>query len=45
MNLGRLGVRLQVDPPGVLETTARPDPHIVIHVGSPVEMPRRNQRQ
>jgi len=38
MKLGRLGVRLQVDPAGVLESTARPDPYIVIHVGAPVEI-------
>ena len=34
----RLMVRFQVDPPGVLETTARPDPRIVIHFGAPVDI-------
>jgi AraC family transcriptional regulator len=38
MNHGKLGIRLQVDPPGVLETAAQPNPHIVIHVGLPVEI-------
>jgi AraC family transcriptional regulator len=46
MHMSRLGVRLQIDPPGVLESAARPDPHIVIHVGVPVEIgcERRGQR-
>jgi AraC family transcriptional regulator len=38
MNLDRLGVRLQTDPPGVIETTPRPDPYILVHVGAPVEI-------
>jgi AraC family transcriptional regulator len=38
MKAGRLGVRLQVDPAGVLVTTARPDPVLVIHFGHPVEV-------
>lgn len=38
LNRGRLGVRLQIDPPGVLDTPARPDAHIVIHWGAPVEI-------
>jgi AraC family transcriptional regulator len=38
MSLSKLGVCLQVDAAGILETPARPDPHIVIHVGPPVEI-------
>jgi AraC family transcriptional regulator len=38
MNLGKLGMRLQTDPPGVMESAAPVDPHIVIHVGAPVEI-------
>ncbi len=38
MNTGRLGVRLLCDPPGVIESPARPDPHVVIHVGPSVEI-------
>jgi AraC family transcriptional regulator len=38
MKPGRLGVRFQVDPPGALESPGWPDPYIVIHVGSPVEI-------
>ena len=38
MNLDRLGIRLQTDPPGIFETTPRPDPYILVHVGSPVEI-------
>jgi AraC family transcriptional regulator len=38
MKLGKLGVRLQVDPSGVTESPAPRDPHIVIHVGHPVEI-------
>jgi len=38
MNRGSLGVRLQVDPPGVLHAEARPDPVIVMHYGRPVEI-------
>jgi hypothetical protein len=38
MNLGRLGARLLVDPPGVIETPAQADPYVLIHVGSPVEV-------
>jgi AraC family transcriptional regulator len=38
MDLGKLAIRLQVDPPGVLETAAQSNPHIVIHVGLPVEI-------
>jgi AraC family transcriptional regulator len=36
--MSRLGVRFQVDPPGVLDVAARLDPHIVIHSGPPVEI-------
>jgi len=38
MNQSRLGVRLLVDPAGILETPAQRDPIIVIHVGPPVEI-------
>ena len=38
MNLGRLIVRVQVDPAGVIEATPRPDPVLLIHVGAPVEI-------
>jgi AraC family transcriptional regulator len=38
MNLGRLIVRVQTDPAGVLEATPRPDPVILIHIGAPVEI-------
>src|SRR6266851_1120802 len=38
MNLDRLGIRLQTDPPGIIETTPRSDPYILVHVGSPVEI-------
>jgi AraC family transcriptional regulator len=38
MLLGKLGVRLQVDPPGVTDAPAPRDPHILIHVGHPVEI-------
>jgi AraC family transcriptional regulator len=34
----RLGVRLAVDPAGILDTPARPHPYLVIHVGTPVEI-------
>jgi AraC family transcriptional regulator len=38
MNFARLGIWLQTDPPGIIETTPRPDPYILVHVGSPVEI-------
>src|SRR5450631_538820 len=38
MEMGRIAVRLQVDPAGIIESPARPDPAIVIHVGPPVEI-------
>jgi AraC family transcriptional regulator len=38
MNLGRLGARLLVDLPGVIETPAQADPYVLIHVGTPVEI-------
>ena|SRR5579864_2058760 len=34
--LDRMTVRVQIDPPGILETNARPDPRVVIHLGRPV---------
>jgi hypothetical protein len=36
MNAGNLGLRLRVDPPGLVEVPARQDAHIVIHFGQPV---------
>jgi AraC family transcriptional regulator len=38
MNLERIGARLLIDPPGVIETPAQADPYVLIHVGSPVEI-------
>lgn len=38
MNLGKLIVRVQTDPAGVIEADPRPDPVLIIHVGSPVEI-------
>jgi AraC family transcriptional regulator len=33
-----LGVRLQTDPPGVIDAPASPDAHVVIHVGPSVKI-------
>ena len=38
MHPAKLGVRLQTDPAGCLESQGRPDPVLVIHVGRPVEI-------
>lgn len=38
MNLGSLIVRVAIDPAGIIESTARPDPVLLIHVGAPVEI-------
>jgi AraC family transcriptional regulator len=45
MNLGKIDVRLQVDPAGVLETVARLDPVIVMHVGPSVQIGCERGRQ
>ncbi len=34
----KVAVRLQVDEPGILDVPARPDPHLVVHVGPPVRI-------
>ena len=46
MHPSALTARILYDPPGVVETPARPDPHLVIHVGrsANVECERGGQR-
>jgi AraC family transcriptional regulator len=38
IDLGNLNVSFRVDPPGLVETSSRPDPRLVIHFGAPVNI-------